>query len=55
MFFSIYRFIAISAFHTQSKSKKMWQVCDFFCVFFWLFGEKSVLNTPRMILILPNS
>jgi len=20
----------------------MWQVCVFFCVFFWLFGENSV-------------
>ena len=25
-----------------AKIKKMWQVYDFFYVFFWLFGEKSV-------------
>ena len=35
--------IDISLFHVQSiRIKKNNQICDFFCVFFWLFGEKSV-------------
>jgi len=46
MFFSIYRFIAISAFHTQSKSKKMWQVYDFFlCFLLVVWGEICTKHT----------
>ena len=29
---------SFTVYHSQSKSKKKWQVYDFFCVFFWLFG-----------------